>query len=155
MSFPPQWGTVTPFFSQEIVKELQAGLIQIPVSLCFALGSSAHKNLCPFQEWSLHFPQPYGAPVHKPWWSWKPNAPRAPPPNTRPPGMETWCGAQNSHSYGWASVIQLLSSLWAAHLVGMGLLILHNHPFYNLNVASSLYFGVEYLFWSFSILFCW
>ena len=44
-------------------------------------------------------------------------------PSARSPGVGIWCGAQNSHSCRWVSVIQLLSSLWTSHLGGMGLLI--------------------------------
>ena len=43
-------------------------------------------------------------------------------------------------------VIQFLSSLWATHFVGMGLLILHNRPSYHLDVVSSLSSRVSYLF---------
>ena len=41
----------------------------------------------------------------------------------------------------------LLSSLLVTHLVGMGLLMLCNRPFYCLNVASSLSCAVGCLFW--------
>ena len=46
-------------------------------------------------------------------------------------------------------MIQLLFNLWAAHLVGMGLLISHNHPSYHFDVASSLSSGIGYFFESF------
>ena len=43
-------------------------------------------------------------------------------------------------------MIHLVSILWASFLVGMGLLISHNHLLYNLDVVSSLSSGVEYQF---------
>ena len=71
-------------------------------------------------------------------------------PNARSPGVGTWCGVQNSHCCRWVSVIQLLSSLLASHLGGMGQevnrLISCNHPLLPPDVASSLSSGVGYLF---------
>ena len=49
-------------------------------------------------------------------------------------------------------MIQLLSNLWAAHLVSTVLLILHNRPSYLLRVAFSLSSGVGYLFSSFQVI---
>ena len=49
-------------------------------------------------------------------------------------------------------MIQLLSSLWAAHLVGMKLVISCNCPSYHLDVACSLSSGVGYLFESFQFI---
>ena len=46
-------------------------------------------------------------------------------------------------------MIQLLSSLWTAHLVCMGLLISYNRHSYHLDVASSLSSGVGLPFESF------
>ena len=36
------------------------------------------------------------------------------------PGWEAWRGAQDLHSRGWKSVVQLFSSLWVTHPVVMG-----------------------------------
>ena len=44
---------------------------------------------------------------------------------------------------------QLLCSLRAAYLAGLGLFISHNHPSSCLYEASSLFFGVGYLFFFF------
>ena len=88
------------------------------------------KSVCTFQEWGLCLSQSTGAPVHKPHWSPMSNAQGDPPTNVRSPGEETLCGTQDSHSRGWYSAVQLLSSLWAAHLVVIRLLVAHNHPSY-------------------------
>ena len=145
----PEGATVIPF-SQEILQELQSGLTQTPMeSLLCPRTQCTWKPVSTFQEQSLRFPQSCGAPVHKPHWPSTPNAPGAPPPYARSPGLRTWRGAQNSHSYRCVSVIQLVSSLWATHLAAMGLFILHNWPFYHLDVASPLSPGGGYLFWWF------
>ena len=66
------------------------------------------------------------------------DSPAALSPNASSLGVGTCCGAQNSPSCRWISVIQLLSCLWAGHPVSMGLHISHNHPSYHLDVPSSL-----------------
>ena len=57
------------------------------------------------------------APAHKPLCPSMPNSPWTPSPNSRSPGMGTWHRAQNYHSHRWVSLMQLLSSLWAAQLL--------------------------------------
>ena len=89
--------------------------------------------MCAFQEWGLRFPQFCGAPASKPPW------PSMPDPWVWGPDV----GLRTLAPVG-ESVIQLLSSLWAAHLAVMGLLIWHSHPSYRLDVASSLSSGVGY-----------
>ena len=129
-TLPLQWATVT-LFSQEILQELQSGPTQIPMeALLFPGTQGTWKSVCSFQEWGLCFPQPLGAPVHKPHWPSVPATPGALSPKAWSPGVGIWCGAQNSHSCRWVSVTQLLSSLWASHLGVVGLLISHNHPSY-------------------------
>ena len=59
------------------------------------------KPVCAFQEWSLHFCQSHGAPMHKPHWPSMPNATGAPSPNARSPGVGSWPEVQNSHSHSW------------------------------------------------------
>ena len=120
-----------PLFFQEIFLEMQSSPTQIPIEplLCRET-QSTWKLVCAFQEWGFCFLQSCGAPAHKPHWPSMPGALRALSPNARSPGMGTWRGAQNSHSYRWVFVIQLLSSLWVSHLGGMGLLILCNRPSY-------------------------
>ena len=66
------------------------------------------------------FPQASGAPAHKPGWSsapvlWGLLLPMPHPQAWERDRLRTPCGR--------ASVIRLLSSVWAAHLAGMGLLI--------------------------------
>ena len=39
---------------------------------------------------------------------------------SRPPGWGAWCGAQNAHSCGKTSEVQLYSLLWVTHPEGMG-----------------------------------
>ena len=92
-------------------------------------------------------PPSHGAPAHKPYLPSMSNALGAPSPNARSPGVGTCHGAQNFHAHRWVSVKQLLSSLWAAHLLGIGLLISCNCPSSCLNVPSSLSSGVGDLFW--------
>ena len=50
-------------------------------------------------------------------------------------------------SFPWVNFCNIHFSLWATHLVSMGLLISCNCPSYHLYVASSLSFGVGYLSW--------
>ena len=120
-----------PLFSQEIFQELQSGLTQIPMEPLLYPGTHCTcKPMCDFWEWGLSFPQSWGTPAHKPHWPSMPDSLGALYPNARSPGVRTKCGAQNSYSCRWVSVIQLLSRLWATHPAGIVLLISHNHPFY-------------------------
>ena len=49
----------SPLFSQAVLQELQSGLTQIPMRLCFALGPSALENLCaPFKNGVSVSPSP-------------------------------------------------------------------------------------------------
>lgn len=94
------------------------------------------------------FPKSCRAPGLKPWSV--PNALGPHPPNARPLSSGTWCGVQNSHFCGKASVIQLFSSLWVAYPMGMELLISHNHPSYHLDAFGSrvsLSLDLGYLFY--------
>ena len=72
--------------------------------------------------------------------------------NSRSPGMRTWCGAHNSHSYRWVSVIQLLSSLWGFPCGRYGVAYIAKLPFLPLDVVSSLSYAVGYLFKSFKFI---
>jgi len=86
-TLPLQWATVT-LFSQEILQELQSGLTQIPMeALLFPGTQGTWKSVCAFQEWGLCFPQPLGAPVHKPHWPSVPATPGALFPNAWSPGI--------------------------------------------------------------------
>ena len=117
-------------------------------SVCFALGPSARESLCnPFKNGVSVSPSPLEL---------LPTIPAGPQRQVLQglllpmPDLQLWepnVGLR-THSYRWASVIQLLSSLWAAHPVGIGLLISCNHPSYHLDVASPLSSGVGYLFYS-------
>ena len=45
--------------SLEVLQELQSGLTQIPMEICFALGASAHESLCaPFKNGFSVSPSP-------------------------------------------------------------------------------------------------
>ena len=143
---PPQWATVT-LFSQDILQELQTGLTQIPMeSSASHWDINRHESLCaPFKNGVSIFPSPMELLCTNPtvfqcqmlWGLLLP----IPDPQVWGPDL-----GLRTHSCRWVSVIQFLSSLWAAHLAGMGLLVLHNRPSYCLDVASSLSSGVGYLF---------
>ena len=58
MSFPHN-KPHSPLFSQAVLQELQSGLTQIPMRLCFALGLSARESLCaPFKNGVSISPSP-------------------------------------------------------------------------------------------------
>ena len=65
------------------------------------------------------------------------------------PDPQAWdpdVGLRTPTPMGEPSVIQLLSILWAAHMAGIGLIVLHNHLSYHLSVASSLSSGAVDIF---------
>ena len=133
---PPQWATVTPCFPRRSSKNHRQVWPRFLWSFCFALGPSAYESLCA--------PLKSGAPAHKPCWLSMPNAPEAPSPNDRSPGMGTWHGA-SERSLLWVSLCGSYFPVSATHPEGMGLLTLCNRPSCHLNVASSLSSGVGYL----------
>ena len=153
MSFPQNELQSPPAFPGDPPRTAVRSGLRFLWNLCFTLGPSAHEiPVFTFQECGLHFLQSHGAPAHR---SRKhkallPDALGALSPNARSPSMGTWGGVQNSHSCRWFYVIHLLSSLWAAHLADMGLLIMHNHSSYHLHVSSSLSSGIGYLLKLFS-----
>ena len=56
---PPQWATVTPCFPRKSSKNCRHVWPRFLWSLCFALGPSAHENLCaPFKNWVSVSPFP-------------------------------------------------------------------------------------------------
>ena len=143
---PPQKTTITPCFPRRSSKNCSQVCPSFLWSLCFPLGLSAHGNLCvPFKSGvsislspvELLHTSTTGLQCQMLWrflllipdsQSWLPDV-----------------GLRTLPPVG-VSVIQLLSGLWAAHLVCMGLLISCNHPSYHLDVDSFLYSGVGYLF---------
>ena len=85
----------------------QVGLVQYPMgSLLLPPGSwCTHYFECALQVWSLCFPQSCQSPAIKSHWPSKSSSQWIPPPLARPPGWETWRGAQNHDSSGWTSVV--------------------------------------------------
>ena len=83
---------------QKTLQDPQVGLVQDPMSYCFALGPTACEVLCAPQEWSLCLPQSCGAPALKAHQPSKPNALRTPPPDARVLGWGAWPGALDSRS---------------------------------------------------------
>ena len=67
------------------------------------------------------------------------------------PHVGVWCGDQNSHSYRWVSVNQLVSSLWSFPPRRYGVVYITKSPLLPLDVASSLSSGVGYLFLRFPV----
>ena len=65
-------------------------------------------------------PQSYGSLVIKSHWASRSDSLRTPSPFVRSPGWEAWRGVQNLRSGGRTSLVVLFSSLWVAHLAGMG-----------------------------------
>ena len=148
---PQQWSTVTPCFPRRSSKNCSQACPRFPWSLYF-VWDPVEMKACVYLS-RMGFLSP---PVP---WSFSteallpsmPDALGALSPNAIPPGMGIQCGTQNSRSCRWVSVTQFLSSLCAAHMMLMGLCISHNRPSYHLDVVSSLFLGVGYLFWKFPI----
>ena len=64
---PPQQATVTPFFSQEFLQELQSGPAQIPMESLLCPGTQhTQKPVCAFQEWVSLSPSPMELPHTSP-----------------------------------------------------------------------------------------
>ena len=85
----------------------------------FRLSLGAHKILlCP-QKGSLCFTQSCGSPVIKSWWL-PGQIPGGSPSLCWVPGRGAWCGVQDRHDSGRASLGLLFSSLRVTHLAGVG-----------------------------------
>ena len=151
---PPQQDTFTPCFPRRSFKNCSQVWSRFLWSLCFALGLSAQwKPVCDFQERNLFPPVP---------WSSCSTSPAGPqckilqelllPMSDLQFGDLTW-GSKLFTPVGEPLWYKLLSSLWVTQPESIGLLILSSRPSYCLNMAFSLSFEVQYLFWSFSVYF--
>ena len=99
------------------------------------------KPMCNFQEWCIHFPKSHGSPAQKLHWTSMPDALGALSPSAKSPGMGTWCWAQNSRSFRYVSVIQLLSSLELPTWQVWGCL-------YQVITPPASWCGLLFVFWS-------
>ena len=104
------------------------------------------KFFCALQDWSLCFSQISGSSIIKSHWPLRPDSLGIPSPFVRSPGWEAWRGVQNLRSGGRTSLVVLFSSLWVAHLAGMGFDFIVICPSYHIAVTSSLSFDMEHLF---------
>ena len=152
MSFPHNKPYI-PLLSQEVLQEPQLGLTQIPMeTLLFPGTQCTQKSVSTFQKWGFHpRPQSHGATAHKPHQPSMAHALGALSSSARSPRVGVWCGAQNSHTYRWVSVIHLLFSLWGFPPGRYGVAYIVWSPLLPVDVASSLSSCVWYLlesFWS-------
>ena len=110
-------------------------------------GSQCTQGLvCVLQERSFYFSQSCGIPAIKSYWLSKPNALGHPCPDARIPGCEAWHGAQNSHSHGSTSAIQLFSGWWIAHPVHVSFDFIMIAPLLLFNCGFFFVFGCRICF---------
>ena len=91
-------------------------------------------------------PQSYGSLVIKSHWASRSDSLRTPSPFVGSPGWEAWHGVLNLQDSRITSLVLLFSSLWVAHLAGMGFDFIVICPSYHIAVTSSLSFDMEHLF---------
>ena len=103
---------------------------------------------CP-PKWSLCIPQSCGSPITKSCCTSSPDSLGSPSPFVRSPGLEAWCGVQNLHNSGRASLVLLFSSLWVTQPVGMGFDFCHD----GIPPTISLWFLLR--LWTWGIFFWW
>ena len=116
--------------------------------IAFSVGPGTHETLCvPFKNEVSIFPQPCEASAVKPQWSSKLNALGVSLPGAALPLWGLWWGAQSSHSCGRTSVIQLFSSLWVAHFVGMRFDFIIGLPLLPVSFGSFLMSLAVEIFW--------
>ena len=115
----------------------------------FSVGPGTREILCvPFKNEVSISPQPCEASAVKPHWSSKLNALGVSLPGAGLPVWGPWWGAQSSPSCGRTSVIQIFSSLWVAHLVGMRFDYIMGLPLLPVSFGSLLMsLAVDDIFW--------